>query len=357
MKHNLSLIIGAIALAAAAGSQAQTAVTDPVGYITCKVAAAPAGSSALSFISPTLVNKLEFSGIAASANATSITLAGATPLTGLTLTAVANAAYDVTPGALMPVYYVEVSAGTGEGQWANITANTATSVTVDRDLSSFITGGTTTVRIRKHATIGEIFGATNTAGLHGSDQPGTADEVKVLKPVTHAVKSYFFYDDGTTTQWSDVDLADAINVSILPDQGMIIQRKTAAPVSFVRVGHVKTGKTALYASPGLNVLATPRAVGDTFTLGNSNLTNAGPQTTRIFGNDQPGTADLLRIPQNTGALKDFFFYNDGVTTQWSDVDLADASGEQLNEGEAFILVRKAGAGNLTWTAPAQPIAP
>ena len=34
MKNKLSILIGAISLAAAAGASAQTAVTDPVGYIT-----------------------------------------------------------------------------------------------------------------------------------------------------------------------------------------------------------------------------------------------------------------------------------------------------------------------------------
>jgi uncharacterized protein (TIGR02597 family) len=353
MKHNVSLIIGAIALAAAAGSNAQTAVTDPVGYITMKVTAAPAGSSSLSFVSPTLVNKLEFSGVASAATATTITVAGTNPLTAGAFNAAVNPAFDlVVP---MPSFYVEVSNGAGEGQWANITGNTASALTVDRDLSSFITANTTTVRIRKHATIGEIFGPTNTAGLKGADTSIAADEIKVLKPVTHEVKSYFFYDDGANTQWSDLATADAVNVVIFPDQGIIIQRKAATALSFVRVGHVKTGKTAIYATPGANVLPTPRAVGDTFTLANSNLTNAGAQTTRVFGADTSIAADLLRIPQNDGQLKDFYFYDDGTNTQWSDLLTADSSGEKFNEGESFVFIRKVNS-NLTWTVPAQPIA-
>ncbi|HWB02461.1 MAG TPA: TIGR02597 family protein [Verrucomicrobiales bacterium] len=356
MKHKISLIIGALSLAAAAGSHAQTAVTDPVGYITMKVTAAPAGSSSLSFVAPTLVNKLEFSGIASAATATTITLSGAAPLTAGAYNAAVNAAYDsVVP---MPGYYVEVSAGAGEGQWANITGNTATALTVDRDLSTFITGGTTTVRIRKHSTIGEVFGTTNTAGLKGADTSAAADEVKLLKPVTHEVKSYFFYDDGAVTQWSDLNLNDAVNVIIGPDQGMVIQRKNGgAAVNVVRVGHVKTGKTAVYATPGANVLPVTRAVGDNFTLTLSNLQNTGAQNTRIFGADTSAAADLLRIPQANGQLKDFFFYNDGAVTQWSDLNLNDASNEPLNEGEAFVYIRQAAGGNLTWTVPAQPIAP
>ena len=360
MKYNTSLITGALLIAAAAGANAQTtATTDPVGYITCKVAA----GNSLSFLSPTLVNKLEFSGVAASATATTVTLTG-TPLTPPTYDAAVNPAFDAA--VPMPGYYLEVSSGSGEGQWANITSTTNSVVTVDRNLSTFITGGTTTVRIRKHSTIGEVFGATNSAGLAGSDQSATADEIKLLKPVTHAVKSYYYFNDGAGfTQWADLDGNDAINVIIFPDQGIVLQRKTGAALSFVRVGHVKTGKTALYATPGINVMATPRAVGDggapanNFNLGNSNLANTGALSTHVKGSDQSATADVLRIPQaSPNVLKEFYFFDDGAGfTQWADLDGIEATTELLNEGEAFILIRQAGAGALTWTAPAQIIAP
>jgi uncharacterized protein (TIGR02597 family) len=350
MKHNLSLIVGAIALAVAAGSKAQTAVTDPVGYITCKVTA----GNSLSFVSPTLVNKLEFSGVASGAAANVITLTGAAPLTAAAFNGVVVPAYDEANP--MPGFYVEVSSGTGEGQWANIVSNTATTLTTDRSLASFITGGTTTVRIRKHATLNEIFGATNTAALQSGVESATADEVKVIKPGTHAIASYFFYDDGTDKGWLSVDNKVAGDVIILPDQGIIVQRKTGAGLSFVRVGHVKTGKTALYATPGLNLLASPRAVGDTFTLSNSNLANNGPITEHVLGGVESAVSDLIRVPQDNGSLKDFFYYNDGVDQGWVDVASQPAD-DVLNEGQSFLLLRKAGAGNLTWTAPAQPIAP
>ena len=77
MKHHLSLIIGAASLAVAAGSHAQTATTDPVGYITVNVRGSASG---LSFISPSLVNKVEFAGTISAINATSITVSG-TPFT------------------------------------------------------------------------------------------------------------------------------------------------------------------------------------------------------------------------------------------------------------------------------------
>jgi uncharacterized protein (TIGR02597 family) len=343
MKHHLSVFTGAVALAVAAGSHAQTATTDPVGYITVNVKAA----GTLSFVAPSLVNKVEFSGVASAATATTISVSGA-PF-------VANAFDPNATGKAQ--YYVEITNGAGEGAWTNITDNTTNQVTVADDMSSLVTAGTTTIKIRKHVTIADMFGATNSAGLKSGDQIAAADEIKVLNSETKAITSIFFYDDGATQAWVDADFAEVPDYPIEPQQGLYINRKVATPISFVRVGHVKTGKTMLTSDPGINIVAVPRAVGSAFTLGTSNLTNAGAQTGRVKSSDQIGTADVLKIQQASGALKEFFHYNDGATQAWVDADFAELPGEQLNEGTSFVLLRQASAGTFTWTVPAETIAP
>jgi uncharacterized protein (TIGR02597 family) len=343
MKHHLSLLTGAVALAAAAGSYAQTAVTDPVGYITLNVR--PAGT--LSFVAPSLVNKVEFSGVASAATATSITVSGA-PFA-------AGAFNPNTAGKAQ--YYVEVTNGTGEGAWTNITGNTTSQVTTADDMTAVITAGTSTIKIRKHVTIADMFGATNSAGLKSGDQISAADEIKVLNSETKAITSIFYYDDGVAQAWVDADFAEVPDYPIEPQQGLYINRKLATPVSFVRVGHVKTGKTMLTSDPGINIVAVPRAVGSAFTLGNSNLTNAGAQSGRVKSSDQIATADVLKIQQASGGLKEFFHYDDGVAQAWVDADFNELPGEQLNEGTSFVFLRQPSAGTFTWTVPAETIAP
>jgi len=349
MKHHLSLIIGAASLAAAAGSYAQTATTDPVGYITINVKA----TGTLSFVSPSLVNKVEFSGVATAANATSITVSG-TPFT--------PSAFNIAPappvGSGKPQYYVEITNGANEGAWTNITGNpTNNAVNTADDMSALITAGTTTIKIRKHVTIADMFGATNSAGLDGGDQISSADEIKVLNSETKSILNIFFYDDGATQAWIDADSNDVADFPIEPQQGLFVNRKLATPVSFVRVGHVKTGKTMVTSDPGINVLAVPRAVGSAFTLATSNLTNAGAQSGKVKSGDQIAFADVLKIQQANGTLKEFFHYDDGGTQAWLDADGIELPGEQLNEGTSFILIRQQSAGIFTWTVPAETIAP
>ncbi|RYD28588.1 MAG: hypothetical protein EOP86_22900, partial [Verrucomicrobiaceae bacterium] len=65
MKYKLSLLVGLASLAALVGATAQTAVTDPVGYITTSLAPNAAGTTtgADTLVSPTLVGKTEFAGV------------------------------------------------------------------------------------------------------------------------------------------------------------------------------------------------------------------------------------------------------------------------------------------------------
>ena len=333
MKNKLSILIGAISLAAAAGASAQTAVTDPVGYITVTVNGSASG---LSFIAPTLVNKIEFAGATTTTTGTTINFSG-TPLTA---------------GAYGPGFYVEVSTGGVPGSWSSIASNTANSITTTTDISNGLAAGAT-VRIRKHVTVGDFFGATNSAGLKSGEEINAADEVRILDATTKAIKKVFFYNDGTTTAWFDEDFTEAQNLVIPPQQGVFIVRKLATPVSFVRVGSVKTGPTALPVQAGLNIMAVTRAVGASFTLGNSALKTP---TGGVQSGEELNTADVIRIAQPSGALKNFFHYNDGTTASWFDEDFNDATAVQLKEGTSFILVRKPNTG-FVWTVPAEPIAP
>ena len=336
MKNKLSLLVGLASLAAIVGVQAQSAVTDPVGYITINVDAKPTGTT-LTPISPTLVNKVEFAGSVASATATTVTLTG-TPLVGGSY-AGGN-------------FYVEVTNGAGEGAWTNITANTTSQLTVESDLTTFITGGTSTVKVRKHVTIGEFFGTTNAAGLKPGDDAGLADEVFLINARTGLNKSLFF--DGTG--WVDAEFTPANNQKIEPQQGLLVKRKLATPVTFVRTGYVKTGKTMLGVYNGLNVTGVPRAVGSTgvpatsFTLGTSGLRTASAAT-GVKPGDDAGIADEVLFYTN-GVTSSFF--NDG--TSWFDAEFAAGGGKVIKEGTALVIKRKGGPA-FNWVVPAITIAP
>lgn len=331
MKHKLTILTGAGLLALTSLAGAQQATTDPVGYITINVAAKASGA-AITPIAPTLVNKVEFSGTISAINATTITLNGAA------FTANQFQASTYPDSSPLYSYYVEVTSGTGEGAWTNISGNTANSITVVDDMTPFASVGAT-VKIRKHVTVAEVLGANNSAGLQGGEDAGTADEVFFVDASTKKTRSVFF--ESVSKVWSDADYNDAGNFPIEPQQGLLVKRKANTPVSFVRVGHVKTGKTLLAIYAGQNVVAVPRAVG--VTLGASNLP--------LTPGDDAGVADEVFVYNNGEATS---YFNDG--TGLFDAEYQPGENVLLKEGTAVVIKRKVNT-DTNWSVPAETIAP
>ncbi len=353
MKTNLSILTGVASLAALMqGAVAQSATTEPVGYITVNVNSAAAG---LSFISPSLVNKVEYSGAISTVTSSSIGVSG-TPFSANQFAPV-----SITVGGTptnFPAYWVEVTSGSNAGAWTNVSGNPTTSaVNTEDDMDVFANPGDT-IRIRKHVTINDFFGSGNAAGLIGAADPSQADSVRILNPTTKAVKKYFFYDDGSTATWVSEDFDEVGSLPIEPGQGLFVVRKTGATaLSFTFTGHVKTGPSKLTVDPGINVVSVQRAVGTNFKLPDSGL-NSTTSATGVTGAADISAADVLRVPQSNGTLKKYFFYDDGATKTWVDENFDDvvAAAQELKEGTSFIVLRNFGAA-FPWTVPAESIAP
>lgn len=354
MKHNLSLITGALLVAAAAGSYAQTAVTDPVGYITLNAHGGTLNAPGESYIGATLVGKIEFKGTAVSAVGTTINL----PASSLT-----PAAYDqqTTGPALAqgPRYFIEITNGAGEGVWTDIISNTASTVVTADNISSLISG-TSIVAIRKHHTIGSIFGANNESGLLASDQFATADNLIIVQAsstgATMLADGIFYSNDPFELGWRGVNsgsdsLADVV---VPPHQGIFVKHKAPGILPIIQVGHVKTGKTVYPVETGENFITIPLATGTT--LGASNIGLV------VTPSDQFATADQVTVQNKTsGAFSFNFFNNDPFSTQnWEDVNGNPTVSTVLAEGQSVrILNSQPGVGNTAYnvTFPAQFVQP
>lgn len=342
MKNKLSLLVGLASLAAIVGVQAQTAVTDPVGYVTATVNPSPAGSR-FTAISPTLVNKTEFSGVVASVAGNVLTLTG-TPLTGL----------NFAPVGGFSKYWVEITNGaTTEGAWTNITSNTDGTITTTDNMASAIVGGTTTIKVRAHVTIDQFLGATNTAGLQGGEDPGSADEVLLIDPTAVAKIQTVFYDTAAGA-WTDGDSFNVVGAQpIEPGQGVLVKRKSNTARSIVVTGYVKTGKTMVSSFQGTNLLGVPLATGTSFA--SSNLFTGANLATSVQGGEDPGSADEVLVIPPSGVIQTIFY--DTAAGAWTDGDTFNPVPTQvLAEATGFLIKRKS-ATPFTWTAPAQVIAP
>jgi hypothetical protein len=215
-----------------------------------------------------------------------------------------------------------------------------------------------TIKIRKHVTISDLFGATNSAGLDGGIQIGQADVLTLLDSgsPSKATKKIFYTVDPEAPEfdgWYDAAGFPAGDVVIEPQQGVQILRSAAVPtdLNIVRVGHVKTGPTKFTVDPGLNILAVPLATGTT--LAASGL-KTDSSSTGVLGGTQVGTSDTVKFLPLTGAALTVYFSTE--ENGWLTAGGAAQDNYVMKEGTGFFLLRKTAAGAFPWTIPAQVIA-
>lgn len=331
MKNKISLLVGLASLAAIVGVQAQSAVTDPVGYITSTIR-----PSALTLIAPCLVNKNEFVGVPASA-----------PV-GSTVTFASTAAL---PTLAPNQFYLEIAS---TGWWSTITSNTATTVTT----LDAIPAGSTALQmiVRKHVTLNSYLGA-NSAGLTAGLDPSSADVIQFWNPVTQKPSIQYFYAGAAQAvppgyytengEQTGVDVPDPI---IEPGAGLLVTKRGAGTASLVSVGYVKPTKTEIDLYPGLNIVTPLRAVGANF---DSINLDTGNVATGVKRGTDPASADTVQL---TVGGTQYFAADPAVATGWFDENGNPSGTTVIPEGVAVILTRKTPTPG-TWTSTAQPIAP
>jgi hypothetical protein len=355
MKTSLFSLIASVVLGGIHVVAQTTVATNPVGFITQSITPGSVASPTLTLLSPTLTQPITYQGYISSLTSTTITVAG-------TSWTANQFGPDANSGS--PQYYVEVidpnihdTNGNAGGALADITSNTATSVTIDANLTAFapaadVTSGVVTVIIRPHVTLSTLFGATNTAGLTAGATPGTADEVLIYDGANSVSYFYFTGDQqGDPPGWYDSAFTlQAGNVSIAPFEAVVIKRKSAGALTLTSVGTVKTGDTLFPVVNGLNVLGTVSAQG--LTLATSGLFT-GSSTTGVTAGATPATADEVIIYSGTTQTPYFYFTGDqqGDAPGWYDSAFTTTAGSiPIAPGTAFVLKRK-GGGSFNWALP------
>jgi hypothetical protein len=341
MKLKLPLLVGLASLAALIGVQAQSAVTDPVGYITHTINPA-IGSKADTLIAPALVNKNDFVGTSSA------------PAAG---SAVINFSGSV-PVGLGTASYLEITTGPQEGWWASILSSTATSITLDTNVPASATGNLS-VAIRKHMTLDGFLGSTNAAGLDSGTTLDDADEVQTLNPVTGSVTGYFYASladvggDPLLVGWYTGSGSPAGAVVIEPGVALQVRHKLATTLSLVSVGYVKKTKTQVDLVTGDNWVTPMRATG--VTLANSGL-DTGIITTGVDQGSSLDDADELQFLNPNQSITSYFaaeFAAVGVNG-WFTGAGGDANAINIAEPVGVIVRRKVSS-PATWTVPAVTI--
>lgn len=343
-RYSCSLTLGLLLFGSRAPAAAE-AMSSPVGIFTVSIAGKPQDIRGFTFFSLGMVRPNAFQAQVPSGGVS--TVGGLTVLTFPAGNFTANQFIGLGNS-----HYLEIVDGAFAGLISDIASNSSTQITLADDISSAITAGASTIRIRPHWTFATAFGANNSAGFQAGPSSSTADVIEILNAKTGVSSKYFF--SVTNNRWQ-TGFSDATNTPIPPDAGLRVERKSASSVSFKIVGEVKLGPTALLLEGGSptgnnNLLPNPYPL-DSRTLANSGLFTGNPNT-GLAGGSSSSSADTLGLfNPATGTSINYFFST--VNNRWQ-TGFADASNVTIPQGAAFMITRKNGRPSFVWYFP-QPV--
>jgi hypothetical protein len=313
-----------------------TSTSDTVGFTKLRIAGRTGRqTAAYSYLGINLVNPTSYQGTVSSKAPQSI------------VDAQADWTDDQFNGA-NGEFYLEIVSGPMAGLTTDILAtNGATkTLTTDDDLSSMLSGGEQ-FKIRKHRTMGDVFGKNNEAKIKAGTTVSLSDEVRLFNPVTQSFLVHYYNTDVSGWRSSTDATTDTSDTKLYADQGVSICRKATGDVTLVVTGAVKTGQTIVPIGVNSNLCANLYPAG-MMTLGNSGL-YTGNTTTGLAGAAKLSNADEVQI-WNGSTFRRYFYKTGTGGIGWRDsANLkADASGTQIPAGSAVYVVRKKGRAAFNW---------
>ena len=342
MRPFTSLTAILVSLGLTASLSAQTVATDPVGFTTLTVNAKPASIRGFTLLSLNLTRLPVFQSVVPTVSTNG---SNQTVLTFPASTFTAGAFNAAANGGS---HYIELLNGANSGRISDIVSNTDSTITLADNITSSLTAGSSTIKIRPNWTFGTVFGANNSAGLLGGVSASAADVVSLTNPSTGVATNYFY--STTNNRWQ-TGLTDATNHVIPADVGLRIERKLTSPVSFQIVGAVKLGTTGIFIQGGsaknLNYVANPYPL-PSVTLANSNLYTGNPAT-GLAGGVSASAADNLSIYDSATGVYTNYFYST-TNNRWQK-GLADASNDVIPDGAAVLITRKNNGSSFIWYVP------
>jgi hypothetical protein len=218
----------------AQASHAQSVATNPVGFNTFTLYAGN-NLRVNTFVQPTA-----FQGNASSVSNAANSVITVSSSSG-TLT---SGSFNETGG--QPGYYCEIlSPGSAQGLIADVVSNTANTVTVANNLSTYSVSGTTSFCIRPHTTLSTLFPV-------GSGLTANTDGLELY--LANGTSETFLYQG--SSGWLNLNTGNSGNSQVIyPGQGFILNVATGKTVTIT--GSVKPGQTQVPVYAGeVNIVGT-----------------------------------------------------------------------------------------------------
>ena len=320
-----TLLAGAGALAASIGfAFGQAAFTTPVGYHTETV------EPGFNVIGVNLVDA-------------PLVSSALTNVAGATLTdANVDFAASLPEGALYSIEFAN-------GQHSRIVSMTQNTVTTEMELTLDADPANNGYIIRKVRTLGDYFGADNSAGF----QEGSADTADVIwLPDGEAFKKAYYSEEvlvlGVTAGWKLVGAGndDQANFPIDFTSGLIVERRGEEALDLTFTGHVKLTPTTVMADAPFTYLSRVYPAGAT--LGNSGIES-------VVTPGSPDATTNLWLADGAGAFKKGYFAAEvlvlGITEGWKLVGAGNDDQSDFPLTSGVIIQRNQDAFELTLTPP------
>ena len=314
----------------------QSVSTVPVGYTTVTInGTGGQGAEAFSYLGVPVHHAANFRSAMTAKADNSITCA--------------NASW--TANAFANTHFVMIMSGDNTGMSATITANTADTLITAENLSSILTGNEN-FAIHKYTTIADVFGADNSAGLKGSDGPGTADNI-LIQTGSNSFATYYYQTGGLGgTGWRSAasSSVDASGTIIPHGSGIIAVRGESADLKVSVMGSVFPDDVVTPVEQGFNWKA-PSLPVDVTLAGFFGANNEAG----LKASDGPGTADNILVFDRNGNITTYYYQTGGLGgTGWRGA--ANSSTDQANTviaepGAMFMIRRTEAAFNLTEDSP------
>lgn len=319
----LSILYGFSLTSLCLTAQTTTVETDPFGFVKLDIAA-----NGYTFIGTPLINESSFVGAAVSVSATDVTFNADSFTAG---------EFDqvVIDTENVPQYIFEVTSGTDVGVMIPIVSNTTDTLTLNENVSAYVSAGTTG-QVRALHTLDSLFpdGEPLNAGI----TPSLADEVLIFDAGTQLPKSYFY--SSLADEWRSGSISNGSR-TILPNQSIYINRKGAA-TSVTFSGSVKLSVSVIDIFPGYNLVPNPYPVA--FSLDSSGL-YTGDESTGISAGITPSLSDEI-IFYSPDAAPTSYFYS-SLANEWR-TGSTPSGDVEIPVGGAIMINRKSPGDSFSW---------
>ncbi len=326
----------------AVGVFAQTATTDPVGFVKLTQLA---GSDTI--VSAPLERAPEFRGVVASVSGEIIAVQGTTGWTA--------DQFLYSPSVQPKTYYVRFLSGARAGAYFTVLGNTTSALTIDLNGDSLSTvAAGDKLQITPYWTLGTIFPAADAGVSFEASTSTLSRKTELLFTAQNALgvnlaasSIFYFYN----SSWRKVGVAVASSFDdavILPDSYFVVRNKTRpgtlTVVGAVSMSPIEIGLTSLAAGQQDNLVALARPT--EVSLDDSGLITSGAfvaSTSPLSRKDQLYVFDNSATGTNKSATAIYYFYNNAWRKVGQPVT-ANFGAEQIFKAGTGVIVRKAANG-------------